>query len=714
MSEPRMTDANLLAALNLDFPGLEKVKEAVAQNDTKEAKHALASYYRGRETPVWRGDDRSDRGSRYGVPALEAAMSRTVTVMDATHSFGAGNPINWFHNPTGGDSGLAFNPEWTWQISRHGAWRALAMAYGESSDEVYACEFADQLVSWLSDCPRPLEGKVNAVGSAWRTIESGIRMGGSWPTAFYAFRQSPSVDDEALLGMVVGFAEHALHLLPKSNFKAGSNWGTMESNGLFSVGVLFPEFKEAENWRTTAIDRLYGELDLQIYPDGMQIELTSGYHGVSLRNFLGPLQLALLNNVSVPEGYLTKLERMYDYNLYAAMPSGETPPVNDSGPSNIRASLRTAGELFPERTDFVWMASEGQEGTRPAKTSHAFPYSGYLISRSGWDPDDLYMLFDVGPYGYGHQHEDKLNLITHAYGRPHLVDPGTYRYERSKWRQHIKTSFAHNTVIVDGNGQHRAGAEDRWEYVVDEPLPHTWVSEQDYDYAAGIYDEGYGEEKDRTVTHRRRVLFVKPTDGIPGYWIVSDLLTSTDDRKHHYETLFHFGVSPESIQMESGSLRAVTQDEDASNFAVCPARLDTMSGAVLAGQEEPALRGWKKGPGAAEPLPVASYTFEAVGTVRALYVLYPIPAGSHLSIDSVECVPVEGDGNAARIAFTDGTVHHVVQADGPGMSIRAGDFEIHGEAAWIGQDDSGTVQRTILVNGTELKRNDGSTRGDLT
>jgi len=703
MAGPRMTDADLLAALNLDSIGLEKVKEAIAQNDTPAAKHALATYYRLRETPVWRGDDRSSRGSRYGIPQIEAAMSRTVTVMDATHSFGAGNPINWFHNPTGGDSGLAFNPEWTWQLGRHGAWRALGKAYQESGNEIYAQEFSDQLISWLRDCVRPLEGNVNAAGSAWRTIEAGIRMGGSWPTSFFVFRQSPSVDDEALLGMVKGFVEHAYHLMPESRFKAGSNWGTMESNGLFSVGVLFPEFKEAETWRTTAINRLYGELDKQVYPDGMQIELTSGYHGVSLRNFLGPLQLARSNNIPVPKDYLAKLEKMYDYNLFAAMPNGDLPPVNDSGRSGARPSLRQAAELFPERTDFLWMGSEGQEGTRPTETSYAFPYSGYLIMRSGWDLDDLYMMLDVGPYGYGHQHEDKLNLMIYAFGRHHIIDPGSYRYERSKWRSHIRTSYAHNTVIVDGEGQRRAGAEDRWEYVVKEPLPHTWISESNYDYAAGIYDEGYGDQKDRTVTHRRRVLFIKPTDGIPGYWIVSDLLTPSDDKPHHYETLFHVDVSPDSIELLPGSLHTVTKNAESSNFAICPVPIDGLSSAVLSGQEEPVLRGWQRGPEDPLPLPVASYTFEATGTVRALYVLYPIPEGAELPIRAVESMAADGNSIAARIAFADGTTHHIVQADQSGASIHAGDIETDGEATWVAVDNSGAIKRTIFVGGTELK-----------
>ena len=189
--------------------------------------------------------------------------------------------------------------------------------------------------------------------------------------AFYAFRQSPSVKDETLLDMVKLFAEHAYHLMPASRFKSGSNWGTMEGNGLFTVGVLFPEFREAQAWRDTAVARLYGELDRQVYPDGMQIELTTGYHQVSLRNMEQPLRLAKLNDVAMPEDYLAKMERMYHFNLYAARPDRRLPALNDGSRTNVRRYLRDGARYFPERTDFLWMATQGKEGTRPARRATA-------------------------------------------------------------------------------------------------------------------------------------------------------------------------------------------------------------------------------------------------------------------------------------------------------------------------------------------------------
>jgi heparinase II/III-like protein len=87
------------------------------------------------------------------------------------------------------------------------------------------------------------------------------------------------------------FVEHAQYLM---KFHRQGNWLTMEANGLYHVGALFPEFTDARPWRDTALGRLYRELDVQVYPDGAQIELAPGYHGVIIQNFLGPVELVPL------------------------------------------------------------------------------------------------------------------------------------------------------------------------------------------------------------------------------------------------------------------------------------------------------------------------------------------------------------------------------------------------------------------------------------
>ena len=48
---------------------------------------------------------------------------------------------------------------------------------------------------------------------------------------------------------------------------------------------------------------IYDELNNQVYPDGVQVELSSGYHHVSLNNFLAVYKVAELNGVALQEEF---------------------------------------------------------------------------------------------------------------------------------------------------------------------------------------------------------------------------------------------------------------------------------------------------------------------------------------------------------------------------------------------------------------------------
>ena len=74
--------------------------------------------------------------------------------------------------------------------------------------------------------------------------------------------------------------------------------------------------------------------------------------------------------------------------------------------------------------------------------------------RSDWTEDARWLIFDTGPYGGPHGHEDKLSFELFAYGAPFIVDPGSYTYNRSDpYREYFVGSQGHNTVLVDNKSQ---------------------------------------------------------------------------------------------------------------------------------------------------------------------------------------------------------------------------------------------------------------------
>lgn len=633
---PRVTETEFFAALDLERPELAMVKAAVQRKDSGAAQHALSEHLRHRQKPGWEFNPLAIKDDpKYHSGTADRALTHKFSSIGIEWQFG--EKIDWAFNPTTQpDSRWPRNHEWTWQLSRHSAWLELSRAFYHTGDEKYAREFVAELKSWVRDCPVPLDKADNGAYSRWRTIEAGIRTGSVWPEMYHRLLGSKAFDDEAIVLLLTSILEHGRYL---TKFHTSGNWLTMEANGLYHCGALFPEFKEAAQWRQTALDRLYHELDVQVYPDGAQVELAPGYHGVTVQNFLGPVTLVPLTGCEVPKDYLGKLERMFDYFLYSMQPIRQTAPLNDSGAGDVVRWLDKGSKLFPQREDFKWAASEGKAGKAPAHTSHLFPYAGQFVLRSGWDRDAAWLCMDGGPYGYGHQHEDKLSVILTAYGKPLLVEGGVYTYDASDWRRYVLSSRAHNVVLVDGQDQNRH-KEPRETYVVKQPLPHVWESNDTFDHAAAVYEEGYGSKAARVVRQVRHVYFFKPD-----LFVVLDELESRDGKPHEYQSLFHLDAKEAVVD----GLK-VSTTEKGPNLTIIGVGLDDVR--IVKGQKEPVVQGWLPdhgGYGAIKPIPTAIYRKTGSGKVVSAYVLCPARAAGTCPVTGARLM-----GNELRLTLASG------------------------------------------------------------
>jgi hypothetical protein len=207
---PRLSDAELLASLEPNFPGLGKVIAARDAGQTSSALSALADFVRARHEREDSGQ-RARRNRQSGTTAADRVLKHQLTVGGITHTFGP--DIDWGFNPTTVPGAkYEADHEWTWQLNRHGDWATLARAYQTTRDERFAKEFDAQFADWVSECPVPVDAADQRPYSKWRTIEAGIRMFSSWPTAYAVFRKSPSVRDETLLSMVKSMIEHGRYL----------------------------------------------------------------------------------------------------------------------------------------------------------------------------------------------------------------------------------------------------------------------------------------------------------------------------------------------------------------------------------------------------------------------------------------------------------------------------------------------------------------------
>lgn len=648
-----LSDEDFFDVLNLDYPGLEVVKADVNSSNIDKAKTDFVAYLRHREYHFdWNNADNSKDNGGYDIEEV------TNTTNNLLMGEQFGDTVIWTRNNTP----LEYE-EWPWQLGRHQYWIGLGRAYKATGDEKYARAFVNQLNSWIDQSPLPdYDAKIDY--SRWRTIETGIRTLGAWPMAYLNFLQSPSFDDESVFLMMKSFYEHAIHLR-KHHRK--NNWLSMEMNGLIHIALIFPEFKESAHWAEYAGTKIYQETENQVYPDGAQVELTPGYHGATLNNFLGLYSIAKATGYEgLPKNFSGKLENMYNYYVKIVAPTGEVPAVNDSGWNDARPSLAQGFGLFPERTDFQYIATNGKEGTMPFYTSTWMPWAGWYMMRSGWGENDLYSHFEVGPYSPGHQHEDKLSVILYAYGKRLITEGGTYSYDTSDWRKYILSARAHNISKVDGKYQNRHDyqPEEDLEYSR-EPMANRWVSNDDCDFGEGWYNEGFGDEAgkaDRNVEQYRALAFIKNK-----YWILFDVFTPKDDASHQYDTYFHFNTD----KFEKIGNSVMSADEGA-NIAIIPLRSDAKVD-VISGQKEPELQGWipvwtKEGY-VYNPVATPTFSYTEPGQSLSAYILYPLKPGEKNSVKSIRT-----KGNTIEVRFANGD-KDVITYSVEGKQLKTLDFK---------------------------------------
>ena len=526
-----------------------------------------------------------------------------------------GEAIDWHANPTS-------EREWALTLHRHAWWLALAAAFGRSADRRYAAEIGNQLRSWIAACPiAPVK---NEALVDWRLMEVALRVSGSWTPALGAIWQT--LDTDTRLLALRALLDHAQFL---HAFKSRGNHLVRESVSLAYCGVHLNFFADAPAWERTGLTRLRAEVERQVNADGFQSEVSTGYQWLVLDELRRAYDLTRADHPVFSRGELgARLTTMYAVVAATIRPDGSFPQINDGvlDPDTILlAKLGEAAELL-DNDELRFIASRGAQGVAPP-LSRLLPDGGFAVMRSDWAPDARYALFDAGPFGGNHGHEDKLSLEVSAFGQPLLVDPGSYTYDPADpFRAYFVGSHGHNTVTVNGLSQIRRWQPGALEHAARPGKYLSWQSTARYDLAEAQYTDGYGEYRfdppfERLarltgVTHRRRVLFVKPD-----YWIVLDDLSAATAQR--YEQRWH--AAPQLAAETLGDRVVLRGPEGVGLLIAAAAPPDALE--LVCGQEHPP-QGWYSA-GYYHKTPAAAAAFVTSGSsVSLTTLLYPLRTDS--------------------------------------------------------------------------------------
>ncbi|MFC1715199.1 alginate lyase family protein, partial [Candidatus Poribacteria bacterium] len=695
----RLSDGEYFDRVNLDYPGLEGVKKAINGGDMETAKRAYVEYLAGvRALPSGYFN-----AGQYDVAEETEAdeICRNIFFLRAhsarKHDYGP--EVDW---TTVLDKDIETNVS----INGHQHLAQLAGTYRNTENEKYAHHLSRLWDSWYqqSSCPDVRKSL------QWRTLECGSRASMRWPWIWYQGAQSREFRDKVLFNMAMCYMEHARYL--STHQAGGGNWFQVETSGLGAAAALFPEWKESERFFQLALRRLRYGNNRTFFPDGFQTECSTLYHIFPYWTMANFYAVAKAQGRELPQEFVDEFRKTTEPLVYVTQPDYDLPLLNDGNPFYFSSShyIKIAAEFF-QRADFAYIKSEGRDGSPPESTSFAFPHAGFYVMRDSWDISSQYLVFDAGYFGTGHQHEDKLNFILYAYGRPLIIDPGIYQYVRDAFEQYFRSSRGHNSVMVGGKGQRRSLKLLREEI----PDPETrWISSREFDFAEGWYRNGFssrlGRDRDmenlEAAIHHKRSVFHPRGE----YYILHDFIAGDGNQK--LEQIFHLSPifkSKSPVELIPGNVTFLgngvvrSDNPQYADVAIIPVQPEDIADVQdVCGQTDPYVAGWMSMYGK-QPCHDITYVRESDLPASFDVILAPLYPGDEY-IPTVTTASVEAEASATAFYVEGADFVDLFLLSEDGMSqMKVGDVEFHGELLYMRLTPQRGLRKAILINARMLK-----------
>jgi hypothetical protein len=366
-----------------------------------------------------------------------------------------------------------------WEPSRFGMVYPLVRAYWRTGDERYADCFWSLVESWrLANPPQQ--------GPNWKCGQEAAFRVMAWTFGLHGFFGSPATtpDRVGMLVQMIGVSGRRIAANVGYALLQQNNHGVSEGTGLLTLGLLFPEFKEASRWRAVGreiLERLVREL---VYDDGAFSQHSLNYQRLMLHDYAWSVRLAQLAGEPLSEPLRERIARSADLLWQMLDASTGTVPTygandgslilpltncayDDFRPVVQTLSLVTGGQrrLSPGPWDeeAFWLC--GPEALRapcePEKRhTVTAPIGGYFVQR---DAESYLVVRAVDRFRHRPGHADLLHVDLTWRGVNVALDAGTCSYNDQMMPDAAfdRTRF-HNTIVVDGLDQMERASRFLW------------------------------------------------------------------------------------------------------------------------------------------------------------------------------------------------------------------------------------------------------------
>ncbi|MEA1952556.1 MAG: alginate lyase family protein, partial [Planctomycetota bacterium] len=535
----------VLDKLDLARPGLEKVRQAQRQGDRPAALWALLEYYR-EKYPLSKAEQKLSKKQRKKADDVCRHIFQWGPYEPADY----GKDVDWEWDPRA-------DIEWVAVMYRFGWSRPLSSAYRSTGDEKYAKAFVELTSDWIAKHPLEKRQKIHPVykswrGFAWLDIQTGVRAE-SICLAFPTLVHGKSFTPEFLAVLLASMYDHQrkTELLPMG---VVHNKAVFEQRGFVQVCATFPEFRDSRRWMEMAIKRTRDNFLAQTTTDGVQREWSFGYHIGVLDDAVYILEQARAQDLDIPDDYLQRIRKMYDYIFAIATPKLSAPMFGDASRSISTSRDRRRWSLYSRLVEATRLLDDPKYAARakldrshlPQHKSHAFPQAGIYVMRDDWGPEQIYFALHCAPPAISsHDQQDNGTFELCAFGRWLMPDTGFYTYGHDpKGRAWHRQTRVHQTLTLDGKDTKVAARH------------LLWKTSPQVDVLA-VENRSYDD-----LTHRRTVWFVDKKFFVLLDEAVGSVKEAVGGAKGNLD--LHFQLAPGDAEINTAEHWAASGFDDAN------------------------------------------------------------------------------------------------------------------------------------------------------
>jgi len=278
-----------------------------------------------------------------------------------------------------------------------------------------------------------------------------------------------------------------------SLYSSANNHRIAEGAGLYLIGSLVPDLPNADAFATQGRAVLEAEVLRQILPDGVGAEQAPTYAAFTAEFVAFTALVAERLGQPFSDAVRERLAAAVEHFRWILDSQRNHPQIGDcDGGRVLCTEPEPEAHYVASVTESIaaWLEDTALPGTGvrnlrsllfarpdppqggPAATPapsgwRTFADGGYSVWRGPREGRDWLLVMDHGPLGLGelaaHGHADALAVWLHVDGIPVLVDAGTGRYGGDQaWRDHFRSTPAHNTLCISGQSSSRATGPFLW------------------------------------------------------------------------------------------------------------------------------------------------------------------------------------------------------------------------------------------------------------